>query len=375
MPGRRGILIFAEDPGALNLFAELPRALAVRGVEATFLATGHARAVLKAAGAPHVALRRGRTARSVLEEFQPALCLTGTSSDERTLGLRLVEACRERGIPTVGAVDASMNAGRRFAGPRPDEPLRFAPDELLVIDEPTARAFEALGYPRGRITVCGHPLFDRVLDAREAFIREGKPAVRRRALPPALMTRTVVTFVSEGSSRVMRWEGKAGESTWMRGWTGRNGRTELAFETLEPAIRRTLPRAGILFRLHPKDVRSDFEAYAEKVAGFSAGGNPLEAMFASDLVVGTTSMLMAEAALLGVPVLCLVNQRTERAWLPVIGGDDACFASSAAGLDAALRRFGEDGGTPGARIRTRPLRGATARIADFLRRRLSRRRR
>ena len=366
MPGRRGVLLFAEDPGALNLFADLPRTLAACGVPAKLLASGQAQTALQAAGAPHAALRPGQSAGAILDELQPTLYVTGTSTNERTMGLSLVEACRDRGIATVGAVDAPMNAGRRFAGPFPDEPLRFAPDHLLVIDDWTAQAFEDLGYPRERIMVCGHPHFDRVLDARDAFNREGRDAVRRRALPPALLDATVVTFVSEGSSRILLWDGRAGEKNWMRGWTGRNGRTELAFETLRPLLRDTFPQARLVFRLHPKDALPDFEAYAGDVDAFSAGGNPLEVAFASDLVVGTTSMLMTEAALLGVPILCLIPQESERAWLPVVGATDGHFAASMDSLATALRNLRENWPPAGARIAGDSLRGATGRIADFL---------
>lgn len=366
MPAGRRVLIFVEDPGALNLFAELPRALSARGMPATVLAAGQALEALKSTGAPHAPLRPDQSAEAIIDEYRPTLYLTGTSSDPGTIGLRLVQACREKGIPTFGAVDAPMNARRRFSGPFPDEPLRFAPDRIFVIDDWTANAFQDLGYPREKLMVCGHPHYDRLLDAKDAFSREGRDAVRRRALPPAFLDSMVVTFVSEGSARIMLWDGKAGGETWMRGWTGRNGRTELAFETLQPLIRQILPQAILMFRLHPKDVPSDFEAYSGHVAGFSAGGDPLELVFSSDLVVGTTSMLMTEAALLGTPILCLINEEGERAWVPVAGANRGNFAVSRDEVVTALRRLQVGGPPTGARIDTEPLRGATGRLADVL---------
>lgn len=367
MPDRRRVLIFAEDPGALNMFTDLPGALASRGVEATLLAAGNALGSLKAAGAAHVPVRPGLSPESVLDEYRPTLYLAGTSSDPETLGLRLIEACKARKIPTLGAVDAAMNARRRFSGPFADDPLRYAPDRLLVVDDWTADLFEGLGYPRAKVVVCGHPHFDRVLAAKDAFDREGKDAVRGRALPHGLRGAQVVTFVSEGSARIMLGDGAAGGTdSWMRGWTGLAGRTELAFETLQPPLRELFPRSRLMFRLHPKDVPSDFEAYADRVDGFSAGGSPLELIFSSDLVVGTTSMLMAEAALLGVPILCLINQDSERAWVPVAGAFRHNFAASPAELAAALRGFLAGERTPSLPAATGPLRGATDRLADLI---------
>lgn len=50
----------------------------------------------------------------------------------------------------------------------------------------------------------------------------------------------------------------------------------------------------------------------------SSGGSPLELIYAADLVVGLTSMLLLEAALLGKPTLSIVPRRGEMDFLPTI---------------------------------------------------------
>jgi hypothetical protein len=71
-------------------------------------------------------------------------------------------------------------------------------------------------------------------------------------------------------------------------------------------------------RLHPKNDREEFTEYLSSFDQISEGGSSLEFIFCADLVVGMTSMILTEAALLGRPTVSIVPRRIERDWLPTI---------------------------------------------------------
>ena len=62
----------------------------------------------------------------------------------------------------------------------------------------------------------------------------------------------------------------------------------------------------------------DFRAYAADFNHIDHASPPLEIVFCADLVVGMTSMLLMEAALLGRRTLSIVPRAVERDWLPTV---------------------------------------------------------
>jgi hypothetical protein len=75
------------------------------------------------------------------------------------------------------------------------------------------------------------------------------------------------------------------------------------------------PRPWVVLRLHPKSRAEDFAACLDNVDAVSSGGDPLPLLWAADVVLGMTSMLLLEAALLGKPHLSVLPRAEERAWL------------------------------------------------------------
>lgn len=311
------MLSFVEDPGAANFIAPLVDSFQQVGTRCVVLAAGLARDIFRRRSVPHREMAAGASAESVLAEFRPRLLLVGTAMNRDTLGLQLVAAARSRSIVTVGAVDAAMNSDLRFRG-RAAEPLAFAPDWLLVPDAVTVASFVELGMPAGRVLATGNPHYDYVIDQGEKWYGEDREALCRRVFPSAPANRKILVFVSEGSARVLgtRPERMAAYSFAGRG--NLSGRTEIALEEVLDALLGMLPRPYVVLRAHPKDDLGDFAAYAQEISMISAGGNALEIVFAADLVAGTTSMLVTEAALLGRPTVAMVPVPEEARWLPSI---------------------------------------------------------
>lgn len=311
------VLIFVEDPGAANYVAQFAPALTERGWHARLLADGLAKDHLLQLGVRPEVVKHPTSADQILTAAQPGLLIVGTAENPDTLGLQLVVEARSAGIECIGVVDMLTNAGRRFRG-RSDNPLLYTPDWLMVPDEWTAEAFAALGYPTGRILVCGHPHYDFVRATKARLERGNHNTLRQRVLPGAAADRKTVVFAAEGSAGLTpQPDERFAEYTLTGRGTG-TGRVRVVLEEFLDAVQDVRPRPYLILRLHPKDTPADYTVYVREFGSVSRGGSPLELIYAADLVVGLTSMLLLEAVLLGTTTLSVVPRTIEMDWLPSI---------------------------------------------------------
>lgn len=321
------VLIFVEDPGAANYVAQLPAALAEQGRCTRLLADGLAKDHLIQLGVRPEVVHHPVAADRILASVQPHLLIVGTAENPDTLGLVLVAEARSAGIESLGIVDLPMSASYRFRG-RSDNSLAYAPDWLLVPDEGTKEAYTALGYPVQRVAVCGHPHYDYVRATRARLEREGRNALTQRVLPKALDGRKVVVFATEGSARLVPQPSRRLAEYTLIGRGTSTGRTEVVLEEFLDAIQLVQPRPYMVLRLHPKDTPDDYTTYLDEFDLVSNGGLPFELIYAADLIVGSTSMLLLEAVLLGRPTLSILPRAIEMDWLPSVRtGITACVTT------------------------------------------------
>jgi hypothetical protein len=331
---RTDILLFAEDPSAANYAALLLPEFARRGWVARLFASAVAADWLRSRGVAFT--EAGADARALLSENDPRCLLTGTAENPETLGLRLIDAARAAGIPAVAFIDALMSAPYRFCGSTAD-PLAHAPDRLLVPDGRTLDAFVGLGYPKERIAVCGHPQYDQTRALAAQWGKKGGPgAFRKRIFPDVPPARKILAFISEGS---LRYELLPKRAAGEYGFSGRGtdkGRTKIILEEVLDAIAGLAEKPYVVFRAHPIEKPEDYAEYGNEVDCFSSGGSPLELVYASDLTVGMTSMLLLEAVLLGRPTLAVLAQASEAELLPSVRARRTPHVLDRAGLRSML---------------------------------------
>lgn len=357
------MLVFVEDPGAANGVLTLAPALHARGAWACVVAAEPALSYMRGRSNGVTALGADDTAAMLLERHAPSVVLVGTSENERTLGLALVDAARERGIATAGFVDGFANAAFRFRGTSSDA-LAHCPDVVLVPDAPTRDAFVGLGLKASRILVTGHPHHDEVLAKRALLEAEGRAAVRRRSIPGAAPDAKVVTFVSELSTGFDPTQFKRSADYTLQGRGERDGRTEIVLEELVDALRahKDTP-IHLVVRLHPKNTRAELGSLLDEAAEVGEGGSALDVVFASDLVVGMTSMLLVEASLLGRPTLSIVPRAVEKAWLPTIAAGTTPCATTRAEISREIASWHAREGTA---TESSVAAGALGRMVDAL---------
>ena len=296
------VVLFAEDPGAANWIAPLVPALTQHGWRVCVLSTGVATQILKNL---HVGVREIRNPEDLDRVVAGPidLVLVGTSSNPDTVGLPILESCRERGIPTIGTVDFPPlytraqrvdSAHDRFRG-RKNDVLAFAPDWLVLPDVLSSEVFQGLGYPQDRVCIFGNPYFDRVREERDRLERERRDLVRQR-LFPGREKRPVLVFATEGA--------------------GTSDALEVFLETVG---HREIDAVKVL-RLHPKDTPGDYRPYLAQIDEVSQEGQAHDLLYAADLTVGLKSMLLAESAILGTPVLSMAAWQSEPNDIPSLSG-------------------------------------------------------
>lgn len=333
--GVTDILILVEEAGSANFVAGLPVALARLGLTARIFASRQGYDRLRHYGIEIERPDDNLRPDLMLETIQPRLLLTGLSDDPDSPGIGWVASARTRGIPTVGIVDSRVNLENRFRG-RSSDPFAFAPAWLAVPDEWTRRTLGGLGYPMDRIVVTGNPHFDRVRQTRAGLAQQDRAAMRATLYPGATPERRIVLFAAEPATKPHQ-----DLSAVRLAFSGR-GQSPLpsyiAIEEHLDAIKTCVKRPYSVLRLHPKSRPEDFSAYLAEFDQVSTGGDPLPLAYAADLIVGSTSMLLIEAAVLGCPTLSLVLAPDETEWLSADMGITA-FAHSREELRSSITRL------------------------------------
>lgn len=309
------VLIFVEDPGAANMVADVPRMLAAAGRTVHLATSGFATAWLEQRGIPVNPMPPDDDLDRMLNDLKPRLIVVGTAENPDTIGLKLVRLAAARGIPSVGVVDSSTHLGFRFRG-RSNSPLQFCPDLVIVPDAASRSGLLALGLDAERIVVAGHPHWDHVRSTAQALLRVDRAELRRRHFGPA-SDRIAVLFAAEISGGMDTSEFARSDGYTLTG-SGASGRTEIVIEEFLSAVAPRRQELHLVLRLHPKQANAELSGYRGAFDAVSQTGLSLEVIHAADAVVGMTSMLMVEAALMRRPTFSILPRAKEAAWLPTL---------------------------------------------------------
>lgn len=329
------ILIFVEDNGAANMLRGMRPYFAERKLDVVIAAIGAAQRKLEELGEVHVAVNSEMSTTDILNKWRPRLLVVGTAQNPHTIGLPLVKEAQQQGIPTVGLVDAYPNAEWRWRGETQD-PLAYAPDWLVVPDEVTRQEYIALGMPSDRVKVVGYVQIGYVHDKAEQLQRRGRHTIRATLFPQA-QQRKIVVFVAENFGGLGPEQHHRSSAYTLRGWGGSDERVHIVLEEVLDAMDHMENRPYLVLRLHPKNGPTDFSAYQDAFDFISRNEVPLEVACCADLVVGSTSTLILESALLGVPTLAVVPRAVELKWLPSIAAGVTPAAITASQIQHWIR--------------------------------------
>lgn len=304
------LLIYVEDAGAANYIASFPDFLKAKEVQVKVLVTGQAQKQL--ASTEFELLKQDRFEK-LWQEFDPHLVLVGTSENSTTFGFELIQYAHSNHTPSLGFIDAPMNASYRFRG-KSENPLQHIPDYLVVVDEETKRLFIDLGVSAELIYIGGHPHFEAVFSKKES-LKKQTPRELRKTLGWGLSeTKPIVLFIDEPLGDSLKTGQFHQESSSLKGYGKHSERTYIALEELLITLEQLNWPYDVVFRQHPKNDLNDFQSYLEHFSYISTQDNPLECLYASDFVVGMTSMMLSEAVISGKPVLSILPNPEHKHW-------------------------------------------------------------
>ncbi len=312
----RRVLAVIEDPGAANGMVGLREYLAKQDIALDLFASGAALTY-----APSIGLDVSPAPDDFSTELQahkPNAVLIGTSENPDAVAFSLVDQAGALDIHTVGFVDGPANAQHRFRG-RTDNPLAYIPDSLLVSDHLARDVFIDLGMSAKAIHVVGHPNMDRVRARKDEFMQEGKAQVRARVFPEVPSSSPLVLFAAEVSDGLYPNEFRRNQDYTLLGSGIYDGRTEICLEEVISALHTCKDKPCLALRLHPKNDSKIFVPFDDAIDAVNADGDPLEAVFAADIIVGMTSILLFEAAVMGLPTVSVTPRKLESAWLTSVG--------------------------------------------------------
>lgn len=342
MKGKRkniDVLIFVEDPGAANFVAPVHVALRNNGKASIILSTGTAPKCLSDRGIKTNEIRASDSSEGILDDLTPDILLMGTSENPDSMGFKLMETARLKKIPTVAVIDATVNAEYRFRGHSPSA-LAHAPDWLIVPDEWTKKLFIQLGYQAAKIAVCGNPHFDHVMDVAAGLSKAGSSSLRNLILPGIGKNQPAIVFVAEGVASLRRLASAVPSHEYtLTGWGSSRGRTEIILEEFLTVVQSLSPRPYLILRPHPKDAPDDYRDYLKYFDCVDTKSSPLELVYCADLIVGATSMLLQEAAIMGRSVLSILPRTEEKNYLLGLRTGAIPFVTTRNELETILYQF------------------------------------
>jgi len=281
------LLCMAHDPGGANMLTPAVEKLRARGMDIRFLAAGPALDLWADLGAEPAADNPSGL-REQIDACAPDLLVTGTS-DRADLEREAWEIAAHYGVSAVAVIDAWMNFRQRFQRLRDGREIQ--PGAVCVPDIWCRQRIMSGEWWRGRVHVTGSPHLQ-ALTARLAPQR----ANHRPNCPPLL------AFFSEHIREACTAENHPGYDQF-----------EVAGRLLD-----SLAGAGPLtlaLQPHPLEQVETWERWLR--------GRELPAdiklelkqrsterlLLEADGVIGMTTMVLVEAALLGVPTLSLQPDR------------------------------------------------------------------
>jgi hypothetical protein len=222
---------------------------------------------------------------ALLAEARPTVLLTGTSWGDDQVELPFLEAAASLGIPSVAIIDFWSNYAARFLAA---DGRLVLPDRVAVPDRIAALEAAAEGIPEDRLVVTGNPHYERLVQEYQGFDRDARLAFRERVGIPRAAT--VVLFASQPISSLYGTR---------LGYTeqGALGAVRAGLET----VAGWLGHPTILaVRRHPRENAIPLPAATPAVRIADAGTeDALSWALAADLVVGMTSALLLQTAVLG----------------------------------------------------------------------------
>ena len=309
------ILAFVEDPGAVNGVLPIARFLVSMGHKVFIQLEGYASSLnpselkgMKIVSDPTNFLMEG-----VFHLF-----LTGTSENLNSRSFELIKNCKKVNTVSVGFIDSPANPAHRFSGGS-SNPLAHVPDYLIVVDNSTAQAFVSFGLKESEVIVIRDPRIEKVAEVKANVTSSSVRELRQTLFGECSGHEILIVFCSELSEGLQQYRLKKTNEYSLTAPKHIFKRTDVVIFNFLSVVQH-LKELGFMLksviRLHPKQNENDI-LQINDFDYISRGCDSIEVCLASDIIVGMSSMILAEAYELDKPVISILPRLTEVEWMPV----------------------------------------------------------
>lgn len=293
------IILLAEEPGGANLIAQLAESLKRAGYLVLAIGIDSAAQQFSKLGIPVTPLNKVLSEPTLqscihyLNVLKPAVVVTGTSG--HATGERLFwAACRRTQIPSIACLDSWVNYRLRFTGDPLIMPvLENLPSRICVMDDLAFREMIQEGFPPNLLRITGQPFF-------QYIIEKG----RRTNIPVKTKASIRILFASQPLTSL--YGGYQGTLDYW-GYNELSILKELSAVLQKLSQQSTLP-VQLCLRPHPLENASELAHSAQihrtnhLTIELDSVEDLHESLVQSSLICGMWSMVLVEAALLGIPV-------------------------------------------------------------------------
>ncbi|MCO6431392.1 MAG: hypothetical protein J5J00_11070 [Deltaproteobacteria bacterium] len=328
------IILFARDPGAANMISAVLPALP-SGV--TLYAKDYARDLFGRENIAFIDFNRQISDKNLapsdaeaveswlsqLKNSGDRFCMiTGTTNLEDFTDRLIWEAAATKGITTISILDQWYRAKERFvtaAGV-------YRPDYILAPTKELAELLNAEGLARKEALHFGHPYLEKVFTFYSSLVNN-RDILRQKLADHFHQKFSVVVVLASDPQRYLSAQGLQHKDVTYDEFDLYNAAAQGFRES-------NLSDELFIVKLHPKEKRSDWSHINANI--LCDEFTPYELIVACDIVIGTKSMMLLEALLLGKIAISvnLWNVASER--LPSHDAGLSQEVTSLAGLKEAL---------------------------------------
>lgn len=308
-------VVFAvEDPGAANFILDMPEELNKINCSSAILTFGNAPKFITNKDIHNINCSKIKNVHEIFKKFTFKVLIAGTSQNQNSIILKLIKECRCNSIHTIGVVDMAADSNLRFKG-NSKESLFYAPEFLIVPDDLTLKNFVKLGFDECNIFKVMHPALTRLKKKSCLLSKEYINNKRKQILKNWKEDTEIWLFAFEHNhdQRLFR------DSQYtLKGRNKSKKRINIILEEILDIKKTRLVKPFFILRLHPKNKLEDFMEYLDEIDLIDDSPDPLELILCSDIVIGSTSIFLLEAAYLGKPTLSIIPKKGEEEWSPGI---------------------------------------------------------
>ena len=303
------IIGYVEDPGVANFFISN---ISVKDYNFILYASEPAYSYLKNKNVVVKKLNEDFNENDILSVHCKIL-LVGTGENKNTPAFKLVKYAKSLKIKTVSIIDAPTSLASRYKG-HSKNIFENKTDFILASHYEIKKELISLGLSNKQIFLCRHPYYD-IIEEKKIELSQLSYINKINNLKISSSNQKVIIFLCEVSTGLNADEFLKSKKYSLKGKKTSIFRTHVVIDELIDVLSSYEKNVLLILRLHPKDKINEYLKYEKYVSFFSQKEDAHDLIFSADLIIGMTTNLLVEAAIMNKKVLSIVPRKEELHWI------------------------------------------------------------